>query len=86
MVGGYASGVSHLPVNEALQPANETPHGMPAVAAYAPLLTHTPQVWVRGKLWHAIHLSCRIPIGVLVNTGAGGGALRVTSLHENRRD
>ena len=32
-----------------------------------------PQVWIRGKLWHATRLSCRVPIEVLVDTGAAGG-------------
>ena len=46
---------------------------MSAMKAFAPLLTRTPQVWIRGRLWHATRLSCRIPVEVLVDTGAGGG-------------
>ena len=46
---------------------------MSAVTAYAPLLTRTPQVWIRGKLSRATHLSCRITVKVVVDTGAGGG-------------
>ena len=52
---------------------NGTPDAMSAVTAFAPLLTRTPQVWIRGKLWHATRLSCRVPVEVLVDTGAGGG-------------
>ena len=52
---------------------NGTPDTMSAVTALAPLLTRTPQVWIRGKLWHATRLSCRVPVEVLVDTGAGGG-------------
>ena len=52
---------------------NCTPDTMSAVIAFAPLLTRTPQVWIRGKLWHATRLSCRVPVEVLVDTGAGGG-------------
>ena len=84
---GNAKGVPLLPMNEALQPANnKTPDTMSTVAAYAPLLTRTPQVSIRGKLWYATRLSCRIPIEVFVDAGAGGGGLCVTDLYENRPD
>ena len=46
---------------------------MSVVTAFAPLLTRTPQVWIQGRLWHATRLSCRVPVEVLVDTGAGGG-------------
>ena len=52
---------------------NGPPDTMSAVTAFAPLLTRTPHVWIRGKLWHATRLSCRVPVEVLVDTGAGGG-------------
>ena len=52
---------------------NGTPDTMSAVIAFASLLTRTPQGWIRGKLWHATRLSCRVPVEVLVDSGVGGG-------------
>ena len=37
------------------------------------LQTKTSQVWVHATLWHATSSSRRLPIAVLVDTGAGGG-------------
>ena len=51
---------------------SETSDTISAVTTFAPLLTRTPQVWIRGRLWHATRLSCRVPVKVLVDTGAGG--------------
>ena len=55
---------------------------MSTLKAYAPLLTCTPQGWIRGKLWHATRLSCHILIKVFVDTGAEGGrgGLRVSGV------
>ena len=52
---------------------SETPDTMSVVTAFAPLLTRTPQVWIQGRLRHATRRSCRVPVEVLVDTGAGGG-------------
>ena len=30
-------------------------------------------MWVRAFVWHHTRTRCRIPVEVLVNTGAGGG-------------
>ena len=38
------------------------------------LQTKTSQVWVHATLWHATRSSRRLPIAVLVDTGAGGGS------------
>ena len=66
--GGGARAAPPLLVNKALRPANsETFETMSAVTAYAPVLTRTSQVWIRGKFWHATRLSCRIPVEVLVD-------------------
>ena len=46
---------------------------MSAMTAFAPLLTRAPQVWIRGKLWHATRLICHVPVEVLVDTEAVGG-------------
>ena len=76
VVGGDAGGA---PVDEAIRPANsDTLDMMSEVTAYAPLLARTPQVWIRGKLWHATRLSFHVPVEVLVDTGAWGG--KYTSL------
>ena len=37
------------------------------------LQTKTSQVWVHATWWHATSSSRRLPIAVLVDTGAGGG-------------
>ena len=55
---------------------------MPAMTAFAPLLARTSQVWIRGKLWHATRLSCRVPVEVLTDTEVGGGTY--TSLVSHR--
>ena len=74
VVGRDARRAPPLSVNEALRPANsKTPDTMSTVTAYDPLLTRALQVWIRGKLWHATRLSCRIPVEVLVDTEAEGG-------------
>ena len=67
-MGGEAEGVPELS-----RPENsETPDTMSAVTAFTPLLIRTPQDWIRGNLWHATRLSCRVPVGVLDDIGAGG--------------
>ena len=74
--GGMLAESPPLSINEALRPANsENPYKMSAVTAYAPLLTRTPQVWIRGKLWHATRLSCCIPVarGPRRHRSRGGG-------------
>ena len=38
------------------------------------LQTKTSQVWIHETLWHATSSSRRLPIAVLVGTGAGGGS------------
>ena len=38
------------------------------------------QVWVHAFLWHQTRTICRIPVEVLVDTGAGGGQLRVSDV------
>ena len=41
--------------------------------AAAPLHTRASQVWIVAKVWHPTRLSHRVPVEVLVDTGAGGG-------------
>ena len=70
MVGEEAEGAPIAPrlVN------SEPPETMSTVTAFDPLLTRTPQVWIRGRLWHATRLSCRVRVEVLVDRGAGAGS------------
>ena len=46
-------------------------------------------MWVKAVVWHATRTSCRIPVEVLVDTGAGGGnyasAAFASSIEHNGR-
>lgn len=64
---------------------------MANVTPLAPVITKkgSKQVWVKGIVWHPRKASCRIPVNVLVGTGAGGGryasAAFVKSIEDSAR-
>lgn len=45
--------------------------GVLAVYTSAPI--RRPQLWVDAKVWHPHKVSMRLPVTVLLDTGAGGG-------------
>ena len=51
------------------------PYSDPALAtlSVAAMSVGAKHVWVRAFVWHHTRTSCRIPVEVLADNGAGGG-------------
>ena len=69
---GAADEVFIVPAQQHSDPALAS-LGIDAPNDAAALGAGSKQVWVRAFVWHHTKTSCRIPVEVLVDTGAGGG-------------